>query len=187
MSKEIPGLRIRGKRIGFRPLEEGDAKRCYCWFNDGEILRFVIDQFPKTMTYETEWLKQDRSSHDDVTMALVVLDDGQHIGNGGLHRIDWHNRCATMGLVIGDKDAQNKGYGTEAETLLMEFGFQVLGLDRIQASVITNNPRSRKVAERVGFRYEGARRRRYFRDGEWFDEEVFGILREEWLSLSGRA
>jgi RimJ/RimL family protein N-acetyltransferase len=179
----IPGLRIRGEKVGFRPLEEGDAERCYIWFNDGEILRFINDQFPKTHTFELEWLKKYGVSRDDVTMSLLELVSGKHIGNGGLHQIDWQNRCATMGLVIGDKEAQNKGYGTEAEKLLMEFGFMVLNLERIQASVIGNNPRSRKVAERVGFKLEGARRRRYYREGEWYDENLFGILKTEWLAM----
>lgn len=177
---EIHGLYLRGERVGLRPPEAGDADRLYDGFNDPEVLQFISSWQPKSRAFEADWCSKPRSYQDDFTFAVVVLADGRHVGNGGLHLIDWAAQCATMGLVIFDRAAQNQGYGREVEALLLRFAFRALNLHRVQASVYSNNPRSRRVAELVGLRYEGARRQRVYRDGRWYDEQVFGILRDEW-------
>ena len=72
------------------------------------------------------------------------------------------------------------GYATEAATGLMNYGFQVLGLHRIQADTNSHNPASWKVMERLGMRREGILRDAVHEDGKWIDKYVYGILSHEW-------
>ena len=177
----IPGLYLRGTRVGFRPLELDDLERCYTWLNDWEILRYVSHMLPKSREQERAWLARERGN-DDFPLALVLLEDGTHIGNGGIHAVDWANRHGTAGLIIGAKGAQNHGYGREAEELLLDFAFRRLNLNRVEAEVHSDNPRSLKVAERVGMVIEGRRRERLLRNGAFVDDHIVGMLASEWFA-----
>lgn len=67
----------------------------------------------------------------DLVWALLDA-EGRHIGFYGLHRVDWHNRCATGGLVIGERGAQGKGYGTDTIRTRLLIAFDQMGLHRVQ-------------------------------------------------------
>ena len=54
------------------------------------------------------------------------------IGTVSLEGIDHINRCATLGIFIGNKDFRSKGYGTEAVQLILEYGFKYLNLKNIK-------------------------------------------------------
>jgi len=74
------------------------------------------------------------------------------IGNTGFHRIDWLNRWAELGIVIGEKTYWNQGYGTEAVQAMVAIAFTLLNLNRVQLEVYDFNHRARRAYEKAGFR-----------------------------------
>src|SRR5690606_35727569 len=72
--------------------------------------------------------------------------------------IDARRGTAEYGIVIGEKDAWGKGYGTEATRLMLAYGFDVLGLQNIMLRVYANNPAGVRAYERAGFRKVGVLR-----------------------------
>jgi RimJ/RimL family protein N-acetyltransferase len=110
-------------------------------------------------------------------------DSTRPIGNCGLHGIDSKDRNATFGIVIGEKDYWNRGYGTEAAGLLINYGFQQLNLHRISSYAFDFNERSIKLHKNLGFREEGRLRQATFKNGQYHDHVQFGLLREEWRGL----
>lgn len=71
------------------------------------------------------------------------------------------------------------GYATEAVRAVLEFGFGILGLDRIHASYFTRNPASARVMEKAGMRFEGVMREHHVRRGQALDLGSYGILRSD--------
>ena len=68
------------------------------------------------------------------------------------------DKAAKVGIVIGEKDYWNQGYGTEALQLLLEYGFQILNYHNIMLGVYSYNKRAIKCYEKVGFKVVGRRR-----------------------------
>ncbi len=103
------------------------------------------------------------------------------IGSTGFFNLDYKNRCAELGIMIGDKSCWNQGYGTEAVRLLVQHGFHTLNLNRIYLRVLENNPRAIRAYEKAGFTHEGRQRQAEFKDGQFVDLLVMSILKEEFL------
>ena len=70
----------------------------------------------------------------------------------------------------------NRGYATEASAALLDFGFDVLGLNRILARHITRNPASGRVMQKVGMEFEGISRQHFLARGQFEDVACYAIL-----------
>jgi RimJ/RimL family protein N-acetyltransferase len=120
------------------------------------------------------------SSERDLVLAIVQNDTGKHVGNVGLHRIDWINRSAEFGIVIGEAEARGRGLGSEATSLMVAHGFQKLNLHRIWLGVLADHEEAISLYRDAGFEIEGRLREELLRDGHWHDKLIMGILAREW-------
>jgi RimJ/RimL family protein N-acetyltransferase len=110
-------------------------------------------------------------------LAIERREDGKVIGLVTLIRR--RHKRAELGYALG-VEWRGQGYATEASGALLTYGFTVLGLHRIQAKTSNANHASWKVMERLGMRQEACLRDGEFRDGEWADTLIYGILDSEW-------
>lgn len=179
---------LLGKRLYLRPIEESDLGRCQRWMNDPQIGEFMLNPYPVDMAGQRGWHeRRDRGRpRTDMIFAIVLIDGDRHIGNIGLHNIDWINRSATTGALIGEKECWSQGYGGEAKELVLEYAFMRLGLHRIGSGVFATNPRSFAYLKKSGYVEEGRERERIFRDGRWVDLINLGILASDWRQSRGR-
>jgi len=172
-----------GDRLYLRPLDaETDLDRCLRWINDPEIVVNLGRRTPMSRTTERDWLIGQYKGDRDLPLAIVLNDGDCHIGNVGLHAIDYLDRSAEFGLLIGEKDAWGEGYGPEAGRLILDHGFRQLGLHRIFLHVYAFNERAQRVYAKLGFVPEGTLRESYFHDGTYHDTLIMSILEEEWRS-----
>lgn len=111
--------------------------------------------------------------------AIVLLENDKLIGNCGLMNIDQTNRKATIGIFIGDKEEQNKGYGTEVIKLLLDYGFNYLNLHNINLGLMEFNKRALACYKKCGFKEYGRRRKCNFVNGKYYDTIYMDILAEE--------
>ena len=169
-----------GERIYLRPLDEEDLDRCLRWINDPEVLHTLGRRFPMSRTLEKEWLAGHYKSEKRFSFAIVLKDGDRHIGNCGFNDIDYVNRKAVFGILIGEKDQWGRGYGPEAARLVVDYGFKQLGMHRISLEVYSHNTRAQRAYEKVGFVLEGRMRESHFRDGCYYDTLVMAILEGEW-------
>ncbi len=181
-------LFLKGKRLYLRPIEEGDLNRCRRWINDPDIRRFVHGQFPLDSIAEKQWFEGASRGKPmrDIHFAIVLIRGDRHIGNIGLHGIDWVNRNATTGALIGEADCRDKGYGSAAKELLLAYAFDTLGLHRINSFALATNGRSLAYLKKSGYVIEGRHREAYFRDGRWIDHISLGILADDWRARRRR-
>lgn len=154
------------------------------WFNDPEVTQYLGGYLPMTEMAEAKWIEElatTRAKTDAVFVIEAIEDDStKPIGNCGLHKINPKDQTAGFGIAIGEKDYWEKGYGTEATQLLIDYGFRRLNLHRICSSTIEFNKRSIKLHKKIGFQKEGRLRKARFENGQFWDEITFGLLREEW-------
>ena len=170
---------LRGERVNLRPLERSDLARITRWINDPEVRYYLDAYLPMSESEEEEWLEDlGKRKPNDIVLAIVTT-QGEHIGNIALHRINWRDRTAITGTVIGEKRYWNQGLGTEAKMLLLDYAFNTLNLRRILSQVLAFNERSITYSKKCGYVEEGRLRLHIFRNGQYHDVVNLGVFREE--------
>jgi len=174
---------LRGKKVLLRPVKRSDISFFLKWFNDPEVTQYLERNLPITEMAEEKWIEE-LATRANSCVAFVIeaveSNSNEPIGNCVLREIDQRDHTAKFGITIGEKEYWSKGYGTEATQLLIDYGFRQLNLHRISSCAYEFNERSIRMHKKVGFKEEGRLRKARFRNGRYWDEIVFGILREEW-------
>jgi len=178
---------LKGRSVLLRPVKRSDISYFLKWFNDPEVVQYVELYMPMTEMSEEKYIEElgTTRAKGDAQFVMEVIEGAstKPIGTCGLHEIDSKDRKAIFGMVIGEKDYWSKGYGTEAARLIVNYGFQQLNLHRISSGAFAFNERSIKLQKKVGFREEGRLREAFFKNGQYHDLVLLGLLREEWRGL----
>jgi RimJ/RimL family protein N-acetyltransferase len=117
---------------------------------------------------------------EDLGMLLFRKSDGLYVGGSGLHRIDWSVPAFEIGYWVR-ASLEGQGYIIEAVKGITNFGFDLLGAERIEIRCDTRNGRSASVAQRTGYTLEGTlRHNAWANDGTIRDTHVFSMIRPEW-------
>jgi RimJ/RimL family protein N-acetyltransferase len=182
---------IEGKLVRLRAPDMSDLDRYYAWINDREVTRHLIMRYPTSRDAEEAWLQGHANkplSYDHVWFA-VDTKEGAHIGGINFHVVRPENRNARLGIMIGDKNHWSQGYGTDAMLTLLRFGFDEMNLHRIDLTVDAANPRAVRCYQKCGFVEEGRLRDARYTGGQYGDQLIMSILRDEfydrWGATSG--
>jgi RimJ/RimL family protein N-acetyltransferase len=165
--------------VRLRPVEEADLSILMRFYTDADasgVFQWFGYRPMSARDVERQW-KEDGLINDS-TGRLVVEVDGEYAGE-----VDWRAVGKTGAVEIGIcllPDRRGLGIGTSAQRLLVEYLFAVSPVHRVQAGTEMGNVAEQRALERVGFRREGVLRSMYFRDGEYRDAVMFGLLRREW-------
>jgi RimJ/RimL family protein N-acetyltransferase len=176
---------IEGGSVYLRALERDDVARMHAWFNDPEVRSFLDAYYPISLDAEAAWYESlQRPGSKDRVYGIVERESGTHIGNVGLHNIDWPSSAAEVGIVIGDKRYWSKGLGTEAMVAILRFAFATMNLRRIYLKVYAYNTRAIRSYEKAGFVREAMLRDDVYSEGSYHDTIVMGMLREEFFNTA---
>jgi RimJ/RimL family protein N-acetyltransferase len=158
-SANLPILSILGDKVALGPQHRGMLPLYVRWLNDFEVTRTLdLGQRPITLEFEENWYNRVSTSERDATFVIYERATLRPIGSTGLHQIDHSDRTAEFGIMIGEKEAWGKGYGTETARLMLEYGFVALGLHNIMLRAYSYNDRGLRAYQRAGFREFGRRR-----------------------------
>ncbi|MFX1427469.1 MAG: GNAT family N-acetyltransferase [Promethearchaeota archaeon] len=174
---------LKGESVTLRPVKREYIESYLKWLNDPEITQYLALYMPLTRMMEEDWIENLKNRNDTIVFAITITDENNPeklIGNCGLHNIDWKSRSAEVGIMIGEKEFQGKGYGTEAMEVIIRYGFEEVNLNRICLRVIDYNIRAIKSYVKIGFIEEGRMRQGHFKKGEYHDMILMSILRGEW-------
>lgn len=181
---------LEGKRIYLRPLDKKRDTAISCrWINAEEMRQFIgSGAFPTSLEAEEAWFDEKPEKFPQrVRLAIVLKKNDRLIGSTSLDNINWVDRSASTGTLIGEKRDRGKGYGSEAKSLLLRYAFQTLGLNRIESKVLCYNHASLRYTEKCGYHQEGVLRQAIYKNGQFHDLVVLSILREEWLAQQKKA
>lgn len=171
--------KLIGERIYLSIMNIEDAEKFVEWFCDFR----TTDGIGKsssivTIESEKEWLENSLKNNDFV-FSIIDLKKDELIGNCSIMNINQKDRCAEVGIFIGDEEYRSKGYGTEALKLLLDYGFNYLNLNNIELHVMSFNERAINCYKKVGFKEYGRRRESYFLNGKYYDRIGMDILARE--------
>ncbi len=170
-----------GQKVRLRHVERTDIPTFVRWFNDPEVREYLLINRPMSLAEEERWFERLIDARDTELFAIEASDGDMpvHIGNLGLHDINWVNSHTTLGIVIGEKNYWSKGYGSDAIHVALSHAFHTLNLNRVELRVFEDNARGIRAYEKCGFKLEGRLRQIVFRHGRYCDELVMSVLRSE--------
>lgn len=177
---------FKGQKTRLSALNpETDAELFARWNEDSEYFRMLDTDIPRLFT--TKAMKEWMEKHDDkgrgTDFLIRALDDDKPIGFCAIWLLPAQHNNAFVAIGIGERDYWSKGYGSEALSLLVRYGFLELNLHRISLGVFEYNTRAQKAYEKIGFVHEGRERGGLMREGKRWDFLCMGILRSEWEAM----
>ena len=180
-------LSLHTARLRLRPFDDSDANALFLLHSDAHVLRYW-DAPPWTERERAERFitacRQLAEAGTGVRLAVDRVSDGAFIGWCSLTRWNPGHRSASLGYCY-DAAAWGHGYATEAASVVLQWAFEALELNRVQAETDTRNAASARVLEKLGFVREGTLREDCVVNGDVSDSWVFGLLRREWRPSSG--
>jgi len=167
---------IIGSKIKLRDKRLGDALNDYTWRTDPELTRLdasplVTTTFPRYLSDYTQELRYPSLIRH--RFAVETL-DGKHIGNCSYYNTDETKGEAELGIMIGNRDYWDKGYGADTVTTLVNYIFRQTKLKRIYLKTLDSNSRAQKCFKKCGFTPCG----HLGRDG--FSFTLMEINRKQW-------
>ena len=181
---------IEGVKISLRAVAIEDCNDTYLtWLNNPNVNGFLETRWStQTLDVIKSFVEGIRQSNHSYLFAITIREGAnggtRHIGNIKIGPINPFYAYADISYFIGEEDCWGKGIATEAISLVCKFGFEELGLHKIQAGVFGKNIGSIKALKRVGFKNEGCLREQLFTFDNVDDHLYFGILREELMEPS---
>jgi ribosomal-protein-alanine N-acetyltransferase len=178
----LPTPTLPTPRLRLRPFSDADADALYALHSNAYVLRYW-DAPPWSERARAERFvaacRQMAAEGTGTRLAVDRTSDGAFIGWCSLTRWNPEYRSASMGYCLADA-AWGRGYATEATRALLQWAFDTLDLNRVQAETDTRNTASARVLEKLGFVREGTLREDCVVNGEVSDSWVYGLIRREW-------
>lgn len=179
----LPTPVLETDRLRLRPFDDADADDLYALQSDAHVLRYW-DSAPWTdRASVARFMAGCRQMADEGSGARVAIErtsDRSFIGWSTFNGWNPGFRSASLGYCLG-RSAWGHGYATEAARVLLQWAFDTLDLNRVQAEADTRNAASARVLVKLGFRHEGTLREDCIVDGVVSDSAVYGLLRRDWL------
>ncbi|UCD18023.1 MAG: GNAT family N-acetyltransferase [Candidatus Zixiibacteriota bacterium] len=176
--------KLVGNKCYLSPICEESAQNWTKWDNDLEVAVPLGDEAYNN--YPLQKIKEiigNCIEKQDHIFDIIMTDNDEHIGRCLLFEVNHINRRATLGIVIGEKQYWNNGYGHEATNLLLDYGFNLLNLQNIMLGVLSFNQRAISCYRKVGFKEIGRRRKARLINGRWYDLVYMDMLNEEFESI----
>lgn len=173
--------KITGKRIYLSPISMEDTEIYTKWMNDPAITD-NLGNSSLLVSLSKERAALEGMEKEGYHFAIVEKETHTLLGNVSLFSVDFLHQKAECGIFIGEEQNRSKGYGKEALTLLIQYGFTTLHLNNIMLRVFSFNKRAQACYQSVGFRAIGSRRQAYFVNGTYADEVFMDILAQDFLA-----
>lgn len=154
----IPTLET--ERLILRRMKVSDAEDMFDYASRQDLTAYLLWSPHKDRSYTRDYLRylQNRYALGEFyDWAVVDRESGRMIGTCGFTRIDGGHRRGEIGYVL-NPDFHGRGLGTEAAERVLRFGFEELGLHRIEAKFMKGNGGSLRVTEKLGMTFEGYQR-----------------------------
>jgi RimJ/RimL family protein N-acetyltransferase len=173
---------IRGDHVDLRPMLAEDIERSERTANDPDYNgEFGIFGFEGAGSVRRRFEADGYLNHDHGRL-IVVDKTGETVGTVSyiaiFHGPPPANRLYNIGIDI-DPAQRRRGYGADAQAVLVRYLFETYAVERIEASVDVENIPEQRALERAGFTREGVLRRAQWRAGDWHDVCLYSKLRGE--------
>ncbi|MDR1464116.1 MAG: GNAT family N-acetyltransferase [Oscillospiraceae bacterium] len=174
---------LRGERVILRALRRSDIADRQAVGRHNEFSHMCGGDTIAPVSYPPRsfWVKWYRGFRRE-QHGFVIEAEGRCAGTARLNHISAADRSATYAIGIFDPAFYSQGMGTEVTRLMLRYGFETLGLHRIDLKVLEYNHRGIRCYEKCGFRREGVLRDSAWIDGAWHADVLMSILEDEYAA-----
>ncbi len=175
---------IEGEHVRLRRLERTDLPLMHKWLNDADVMawaRFQPDHMVSQSALEKNFEKE--LNGEDTEQTHFVIEErstGKPIGWCVMRTWDEKHVNTNLGIGLGEKEAWNRGFGTEAVRLLLTIAFDHRRWHRAELWTLAENGRAIRAAEKAGFRREGLEKEGAYHSGAYHDVVLMAQLKSEW-------
>ncbi|MBQ2977548.1 MAG: GNAT family N-acetyltransferase [Clostridia bacterium] len=168
-------------RLILRPMRMQDARDMFAYAQDPEVSRHVLWEAHRNIGQSRQFLRAAIRQYRQglpASYAITLRKSGRMIGTIGFMWVNLDHKSAEVGYSLS-RDYWNQGIMTEALRKIVEFSFEELKLNRLEAQHEISNPASGRVMAHVGMHYEGTLRQRLINKGRYVDVALYAILRSD--------
>lgn len=181
---DLPELET--ERLLLRKITSDDAADIFSYGSNENVSKYVT--WGKHQSIEDtdkfiDFILKGYQYFNKALWGIVLKETGQLIGTIDFVSINKNHQSAEIGYVLSEA-FWGKGFTTEATKRIIQFGFTVLDLVRIQARCMAENAGSHKVMAKAGMTYEGTMRKGFLSEGRFHDLMFYSILKEELNCIS---
>jgi [ribosomal protein S5]-alanine N-acetyltransferase len=166
-------------QVTLRDFRPEDAEAVHRWFNDERVTADLVgsrDSF--TLDDAEGWVKRAMDTSTDRKWAITIAGADDAVGFVALFGLD-RQLGPELAVLVGEPSAWGKGVAREAERQACIHAFEDHGAHRIHAEIPATNEAAQKVVTFLGFQLEGVMRRAIRREDEAIDNQVWGLLPED--------
>lgn len=173
---------LDGSLVGLEPLGPAHLAGYRQMLSEPEVLRMtgsraLVGLGPaETERRIAEWLATRVDHADRADWAIVRAADNDFVGEIVLFQLDAPNAAVTLRIALAGPRVFDRGYGTEAIRLALDYAFDVVGLHRVGLDVFDFNHRAQRAYAKCGFVIEGRQRDTLWWDGEWHDSILMSVV-----------
>lgn len=170
-------------RLTLRQLSRLDNQAVYEIRNDYQVTKYNTGDAYTKLEQAQELIQNIRTEYVEkktVRWGITLKPDDKVIGMVGFNYWDRVDHRASIGFDLR-QDHWRKGIMSEAVREVIRFGFENMGLNRIEADASIYNVGSITLLQKIGFMQEGVQREQYYEDGNYHDLVLFALLKREWL------
>ncbi|WEK54420.1 MAG: GNAT family protein [Candidatus Cohnella colombiensis] len=171
---------LEGTNVYLRPISLEDSKDYFEKLTNLEMRRLTGTQRSYTQEQINKYLEGKVHETSSLLFLITLRETDEVIGDIAIQDIDSFNRSANIRIAIDNAPHQGKGYGSEAMLLLLDYGFGIVNLHRIELNVFSYNERAKHVYEKLGFKVEGVQRDALYYDHEYYDSIMMSLLEDEY-------
>lgn len=152
-----------------RPILRSDLEKLNKWKNDEEIFMFLGGGFnPQSIDQQALWIDK-IINIDDKNKRFIIEVDSEAIGLIGLYNIHNIYQNCEIGMYIGEKDFQGKGYAKDAYNLIEKYAFEYLNMRKIKLFVVDDNSKALKFWRKLGYKIVGTLEKERYIKGQFRD------------------
>jgi len=171
-----------GALATLRELQPGDAPSLLACMASEEVARFIS---PPPATIEgferfIAWAHRERAAGRYVCFAIVPQGSDSAVGVFQLRSLEPDFGMSEWGFALG-VEYWGTGIFTEGAELVIDFAFETVGAHRLEARAALRNSRGNGALRKIGAVQEGILRRSFLKNGEYLDQGLWTILKEEWI------
>jgi ribosomal-protein-alanine N-acetyltransferase len=170
-------------RLVLRQMRSTDAPAIFKIFSNPDVVEFGSTPLFSSLADAESYTQRAQNGYDmrqSLRWGVTLQGENIVIGTCGLHHFGRGFHCVETGYNL-HRAHWGQGIISEAMTAVLTYGFTDFGCHRIEAVIDNANVRSKHIALKLGFTYEGTLRQRYPIKGRFEDENYYGLLRSEWL------
>jgi RimJ/RimL family protein N-acetyltransferase len=172
---------LAGSNFTLRELRKEDAASLLAMLTTEEVSRFISPPPTTVEGFERfiAWTHRERMVGDYACFAIVPQGMTTAIGIFQVRSLEPGFRTAEWGFAMG-VEFWGSGIFTEGARLILNFAFDVIGTYRMEARAATANGRGNGALRKIGAVQEGVLRRSFLRNGQYYDQVLWGILADDW-------